>query len=492
MNGALLTVAIEVPLRDGDVRVGTGYAIGPDLVLTADHVVRPQDEDAGGPRVLPIDPDRAPVPASLVWPRSAESHDVALLRTERRVASDDLSAERVLAASALTESRSAETWGFPLVHRDGVGHDAGAEGFRGTLYAPTPGKPQALEVTGPPDVWDGMSGAPVLVDGRLHAVVCERTRGFSGTRLRTTPVSAFVADPELRALIGLEDIAGAALKRLTEQLRRVPRLSSEVDRKLREKLRVSESSDVAEQLLALPIDRATGALMYVHELHATSADDREVLRQLLSAILPLCVASAEAANTLRSQHDESWRGTCVLDLRYATHTMAEVVMAGVDACECVFLPGSPGEPRGERAISSGPRAKGIDWDGGNRIHDLEQELERRFRDLEGLDGWKARARGRLRTQGKRWRESLTAGETPLMRDRPLYVVIPDLKDSRKSVAEEIHKAWPDLRVVRLVHDPIRCEGGDVGDAEDEMLASEQPIVDDVARILTTEASEESE
>jgi hypothetical protein len=182
----------------GASRQGSGYLLGPRLVLTAAHVV------VGGDSVHAVVPQgRGRIPCRLVWEGTHENCDVALL-----LAADDLVAPDTAAGwgsvrwgqtSDLEPRPDCQAIGFPAVQRGGTGQ-LDSEQLVGTL------KPGSSMVRGryvvdlvhtPPaprqdggSPWAGMSGAALFDGELLVGVVTTDTDGWQHGRLTAVPATA--------------------------------------------------------------------------------------------------------------------------------------------------------------------------------------------------------------------------------------------------------------------------------------------------------------
>ncbi|WP_242427260.1 MULTISPECIES: serine protease [unclassified Streptomyces] len=175
---------------------GTGVLLTPTLVLTSAHVV-------GGARSVTVAaPDRAvPGRLSVVW--SDDRLDVAVLRSGHRLGTPPL-------FSALATDRpipGCEVVGFPRLQRY-EGRKLDVDQFTGTVL-PMAGllrRTLTVELDHPPVTGTedgpsplaGLSGAPVLVDGKLLGIVRSVPRGRGHRRLECVPLTTVLANEEIR------------------------------------------------------------------------------------------------------------------------------------------------------------------------------------------------------------------------------------------------------------------------------------------------------
>lgn len=205
---------IEVHAPDGRVLSrGTGGLVGPDLILTAMHVVADRRSEELRPlpgRIGVWLPDHAVIEATIQEGMFDRGCDWLLLRLAAPVP------RRPLALATLGESKAAwEAFGFPDSNPQGVlfeGHVAFARGDYQGVDAVQLFSMQAAAGTGAPV--PGLSGAPVLVDGAVVGVMrsslMDQGRNVAGTlyacplRLLTEQTAELLPLPDpLRGLPGL-------------------------------------------------------------------------------------------------------------------------------------------------------------------------------------------------------------------------------------------------------------------------------------------------
>lgn len=181
---------------------GTGFLIGPDRVLTAEHVVLAEVEEAK--LEIRFDGQRgaaADVDAEVVWRSSSDP--------DRQPFDLDVAVIRLGKALPAFETETPQ-WRFGA---DGHRHDWLGAGFpkklqldgkvvglAGRTYTLQEGVRLELGVEDPPEdqsYWKGASGTAVLVDGRIVAVVTDASLGATG-RLYATPLGLLASTPAFR------------------------------------------------------------------------------------------------------------------------------------------------------------------------------------------------------------------------------------------------------------------------------------------------------
>ncbi|MGW2693013.1 NACHT domain-containing protein [Streptomyces sp. NPDC001296] len=182
----------------GASRQGSGYLLGPRLVLTAAHVV------VGSDSVQAIVPEgRGRIPCRPVWDGTRENCDVALLLAAEDLVAPESAADwgpvRWGQTSDLKPRPNCQAIGFPAVQRSGTGQ-LDSEQLVGTL------KPGSSMVRGgyvvdlvhtPPaprrdggSPWAGMSGAALFDGELLVGVVTTDPDGWQHGRLTAVPATA--------------------------------------------------------------------------------------------------------------------------------------------------------------------------------------------------------------------------------------------------------------------------------------------------------------
>lgn len=197
---------------------GTGYLIGPGLVLTAAHVLRTEDGSPRTPAVtFPADSASGPWPARELWFRYDETVDAALLAVSGPTALRAADSEPQRWGDLVTRipAHPVVSYGYPRIQRlrpgtlgpsstrveehfaGRISPGTGAFARRWELLSNDPVPEGAPEERG----WSGMSGAPVFSEDLLLGVVRKDRRAAAGSRLTATRSSEILADAGFRAAL---------------------------------------------------------------------------------------------------------------------------------------------------------------------------------------------------------------------------------------------------------------------------------------------------
>lgn len=198
-------VRVVVEFAEGAKGWGTGYRVGPGKVLTAEHVIRGAAEiklqfvaENGSPRQ---------VKARCCWPLGKPELDAAVLEFEENSAA--ATSVVPLAESALERAASWESRGCASAVRQAQQVHGSMVGLSGTVYGFGSGSVTLeLTVEAPPREitdWQGVSGAPVFVGGRLAGVVFKARKVFEGRRLDAVPIHLLLREEGFRSALGIAE-----------------------------------------------------------------------------------------------------------------------------------------------------------------------------------------------------------------------------------------------------------------------------------------------
>lgn len=387
-----LTAEIFVPTREGNGqhgKVGTGYPIGKGLVLTARHVLMPDDRDDEYPIEIrwkhpglaadeqgwhPVD--------EVVWGMDTPEIDVAIVRT---------GFPRVI-----------DSWGLTTRHKPVTHQKWESEGFAAAGGKDEDGRrrPVALggdvfsagdqdptfdvQVMAPTDdllKWQGASGSPVFIGRRILGVVCTCPDNFQGARFKATPVWKLLEIQSFRDVLGYDD-----------QLDKVRQVTSRVARLLERTIEGMESLDkecfrsddepvaesteqratrLADRLLMLDIESLVIACRRAQRSLLESGDTAAaaLISKMLCELLPVRY-EFDATSSIRTGELEA--GSGFISLPISTRTVAELIMADVDLRRACYRFEND-RAVGENSLPMAPES-GCDESGEAFIRSMETHL----------------------------------------------------------------------------------------------------------------------
>jgi Trypsin-like peptidase domain len=190
-------------------RYGSGCVVAGRTVLTAAHVVE------GAVSVTVRDPDKIPRKAALdpafIGDATGHGPDLALVEvTDTSINVPTMGFAAVDRDSPTGDPvKGCHVVGYPaFAEQDGGRFRETADAFgdvpvlsrlgRGMLSVQVIQRPRPLprqKITLGQSEWSGMSGAPVVADGRLLGVVCEHAPREGSSSIAATPLTALEADP---------------------------------------------------------------------------------------------------------------------------------------------------------------------------------------------------------------------------------------------------------------------------------------------------------
>jgi hypothetical protein len=376
-------------------RIGTGYPIAKDRILTARHVLFPkgQDPDAefqirwhhwrnlnkSAGRWHKVSRDQ------IIWP-GTEALDAAVIAFPFP---EEVNAWRGLSARNPATDTPWESEGFPAVGRRNDKTRV-AVPMRGMLYKRADRAPDWwLDVAGKPEVeenWAGASGSPVFVLSRVVGIISKVPPGFAGGRLLAVPASRLLEEPAFCTAIGYRPSTDrhARLVQVLQSTRDVSPVAIGA-------LECCVSGDPAGGLwrdpvspvdeLAWELGRYDVARMMQHARQAIRAlkdghpEDAQALSALVQRLLPL-LYDHTAVEAVREKVDDT--RAILIGFPVATRFVAEVVMAGTDQRETRYRPPQANqELEGQFSLPLTPNS-GIDPTGERRLEDFREHLRRKL------------------------------------------------------------------------------------------------------------------
>lgn len=207
------TTRVDVTFHDGGKpKVGTAFPIGPNLFLTARHVLWPLVEEGESERrrpkgaTLTVGPleGMEPTGGSIYRTLTLEDHkcsealDVALIRTVESLPDDDaMRYGLLLARRPVWGGARWETQGFPSL-RDGHSPPEAGVPFDGRAHSHAPSAEVMDLTSGDYDErWNGLSGAPVFIGPQIFGVITVDPKVCDGQRLHAVPMVAILKDKDL-------------------------------------------------------------------------------------------------------------------------------------------------------------------------------------------------------------------------------------------------------------------------------------------------------
>lgn len=422
-NWKNLLVCVCTPISGGDEGVyGTAVPVGPNLLLTARHVVRPEvlqpprqrhpkkpimirwwyAQDAKfKDKFEPLAADEK----AIIW--ESEKFDVALLRAPV----PDCDVGKSFCRLSVRRPRDHMMWsseGFPQVYE--FNHERRPQSCGGRVYSKADGEnlfeitADALEHDGD---WSGASGMPVVVEGKIIGVVLQVPKKMHGARLHAAPVWKLLEDSTFRSAIQPgedEAIRTAALGRLKIRLHKpgdlLATLKNHPEQTIQDAAKRHDVVGVVDAIGRLDLKQVLGGL---HALWKGAGDLQPAI-QAFAIDVAAALSSSSSLAALRADHEHDGRAIVVSDL--ATLTSAELAVAawlGVDAdllpkrSDGDYPPGrhwiplAPecGEDEGERAVDA--VCRDIEY---RALGDFAQALDERLTQTEDLGGFYAPTIGR--------------------------------------------------------------------------------------------------
>ncbi|MBI4652448.1 tetratricopeptide repeat protein, partial [Candidatus Desantisbacteria bacterium] len=208
-------VEISLPLKNGEYELCTGYTITDDLVLTVAHAfIKHGYNVSNSPKTEIRFKNEDWEEHKLIWLEKNEYIDAALIKLSKK--------RNFYKPLKLAKCKDIQAeWsggGFPIAgkivdssekvkYQDSVGVNGKVQAFGGQ-------KNEYLELTvegetKDPELWKGLSGGPVIIDGFFAGILRNVPEAFDGKRLHATSVSRLIENKEFFKLTGnpeLEEI----------------------------------------------------------------------------------------------------------------------------------------------------------------------------------------------------------------------------------------------------------------------------------------------
>ena len=335
----------------GKRKVGTGFWVTPNRVLTARHAV------AGAPSltIFPVTGGQVDVQAAAILWRGEDPLDAAVIAAEHPAPGDwpPLGEN----APPIRETCRCESAGFPLVTYEAPrGKELGDQVFnlKGSLYPPT-AKRQILQFSVDEsflniDLLGGISGAPVVVNQRLFGILLAGPRALNGDSLNVVSIHSLRDAPGFADHLGLPPIAEqcAAIESRCHELRERVELLLRTKVLLRSELATfvkrelgqpadSWPSDDRDRLLEEICTRLrTGPLLRICLELSRKLPREEGLEEALTLLVPIVYWNE--LDRYRAKISKDWMRLPVVEAAYA-----EIVQAAFDGrrLELFCTPDSP-------------------------------------------------------------------------------------------------------------------------------------------------------
>lgn len=397
-----LIVAIFVPTAgEGKMpgRVGTGYPVTDDLILTSRHVIEPENRDRGRSiRVrwfhdkpasgkpsewIPLDDHRND--GILVWIGKGDL-DAALIRCRRpeylRKFPAKLPSER--------KPREGERWqsaGFARANKCGDVRKPG--NFGGILREPADDDSffELLEDAKPiaEEQWQGVSGMPVFAGSELLGVVKHVPPNYDHRKLEAVPARRLLRDEGFKNALGIDE-QRERLESARKLLRRLLERSDAVTDDFAAELGLPRDDipkcreEVVERLLfkKLSPEQLFELALSVREKRRGKKDQTgaRLAQDLALTILPAIHDAAVISEVRRRKSDSS---VCPLALPTKLRTLAEIIMAAADRRAAALRPqkSKQADPEGVASLPEPPES-GRDPDGKQFLRDWRTHLLETF------------------------------------------------------------------------------------------------------------------
>jgi hypothetical protein len=399
MNKNLL-VEIFVPITQppNEGKIGTGYPVAKDRILTARHVLLPPNRDPAKPIEIrwhhqPVATRRwIEVPdQDVLWPGD-EHCDAAVFAC---AFPPDARPWGVLSIESPRPSEW-ESEGFPDVgKRDDDSRVATA--MRGHIHrAAKTAEFVALDLTVGADcdaLHQGASGSPVMSDWKLLGVIVECPPRFDAKRLWAVPSCRLLEIPEFCGAIGhtpqtaaldlLEEQVVLALSGSKEAMDALEALMPIADGSLANRQPEDWAKRLVKAMLGLGLEHLVPLLRRAHRDLCSKRESAaaNAVAGASNAILPAVFDRGVVRALQACMFDAT---IALIDLPVAKYTVAEIIMAGAEGRQACFRRASEVNkgPVATYRIKKEPPTSGIDPELRTWAEDIEKDLAGKFVDPE--------------------------------------------------------------------------------------------------------------
>ncbi|MGH8549831.1 MAG: hypothetical protein ACRERU_14750 [Methylococcales bacterium] len=289
------------------------------------------------------------------------------------------------------QSVSGEVFGFLSAGRPQDNWDWVGAGFATAAGDDKHGKPRLVNVLGkvhsardqdtqfelgtefPPDVeesWQGISGSPVFVQGRIIGVIVVCPANFRAQRLCATPAWKLLEDPKFSKAVGYDD----QINRRRDFEERIAQILEESETAIEAVIKGLNpplnragvdlsilARESARRLLDLDVPEVIKRCKHAHASlsRRKSPGDARVVADLVQLVLP-AVYDHGVIEAVRSRKYDI--DAALLELPAGIRTVAEVIMAGADRRQTRFRSDRERFPEGIYSLPLPPES-GFDADG---------------------------------------------------------------------------------------------------------------------------------
>ncbi|MCB0305953.1 MAG: hypothetical protein KDI38_19485, partial [Calditrichaeota bacterium] len=320
-----------------------------------------------------------------------------------------------------------------------------------------------------PGKWAGISGAPVLIQGRLVGIIQSYQEDFGGGNLAAVSIEQLLKEDSFAKHIALkdwEDFVGAICAKLEIFLKRSEQLSNV----LGNLLSVSNAPHRPDEIVKKLVDLRVGEFEWtmadtISGFGKPQTSDWKSLETFSNLLLPIIYDRT----TINSVHESLGKGT-LLHLPVATRTVAEILMAAVQRRPAAFRKPITGDdwPVGEILLEPNPEG-GFSNPGSSFIEFFDQMMNDKFVSTEDL-GKPDRVKRRLVNKELIYRARRKGGELNYKH----YYICSQQEASivGAQLFNQLKEFYPQVIFVALADDPdLTPEERDIGRPIREILAA---------------------